>query len=241
MIRQNQPFRRLFPFLLTAALFALISLSASAQDTLDNGIKPVFGKSFNLALFGTRNASGDEIRSFKKLADSLEDAEKRIARWGIPLNRKVRIMLYTDIGFPSRNIWIAAGLQPTDASLDQFSDDNSLLYATVSGYEMAHQIDLLNDKWFFVNPLTLKKQYAAHPKEIKGELLDQVLTIIKEQRARLSKSLDQAVGENLRDYQIFEDAAFSFPLGVIWVPIRKPDALHRELDTIVHEFGHHSF
>ncbi|HOY65665.1 MAG TPA: hypothetical protein PLP29_02190 [Candidatus Ozemobacteraceae bacterium] len=241
MIRSSNAPRHLLPLLLIALLALFTQLPAGAEDALDNGIKPVFGKAFNLALFGSRAATGDEMRSFKKLTDSLRDAEKKVSGWGIPLNRKVRIMLYTDTGFPCSNIWVAAGLTPNDASLDKFSDDNSLLYATVSGYEMAHQTDLLNDTWFFVNPLTLRKKYAAQPKKITGELLDQVLAMIKEQRVRLGKSLTMPVGENLRDYQVFEDAAFSFPLGVIWVPVRKPGALHRDLDTIVHEFGHHCF
>lgn len=40
---------------------------------------------------------------------------------------------------------------------------------------------------------------------------------------------------------IFKSAAYSPDKSVLWVPVTKPDALHRYLDTTVHEYGHHVF
>ncbi|MFZ2955990.1 MAG: hypothetical protein WA705_03740 [Candidatus Ozemobacteraceae bacterium] len=222
MTRLGHSVKQLLMFMLIAALCTIHSMPVSAQNHLDNPIKPVFGKGFYLTLLGTRTFGNDEIRSFKKLVTNLHDVEKKVLKWGISLNRKVRIMLYTDTGFLCGDIWIAAGLQSNNASLDQFSEDNSLLFATISDEELARQLDLLGEKWFFVKPIN--PAYAAHPDDVKGALLDQVLAQIKEMRTRMGKTLKMPISENLRDYQIFEDVGYDFPLSIIWVPIPRPGA-----------------
>lgn len=221
--------------------FLLGTLPLWSQDSFANGLRPVIGKAFRLSLFGTRTADHNEMRSFAKLADSLAKVEKRFLGWDIPLDRPVRIMLFTDTEFPCRDVWTAAGRTPGAKDLDAYVEDNSLMFATMSGYEMAHYQDTLNEKWFFLNAQKLKKEYAAHPKKLDSETTTYMVNLVKEQRDRLEAGFGKPMREQLRDYRMFEDAAYSFPFGVIWAPILKADALHRDLATIVHEFGHHLF
>jgi hypothetical protein len=240
MTKSIKGFRRLLLVVVMGLLLAG-TLPLWAGDTLANGLKPVVGKTFRLALLGSKEAERSDLRSYQKLIQSLYKVEKKFLKWGVSLDRSVRIMLFSDTDFPCRDFWKAAGYTPDASTISAFEEDNSLLYATLSGYEMAHQTDLLRDKWFFLNSVLLPKKYAAQPKQLTGEDLTMLVKLIKERCARLAANLDQPASANNNDYNYFADAAYSFPIGTLWVPITKPGSLHRDLSTIVHEFGHHAF
>ncbi|NLI79549.1 MAG: hypothetical protein GX442_24285 [Candidatus Riflebacteria bacterium] len=227
--------------LLLAAVFLLPSLPVQGQGRLSNGQEPVVAPAFRVAVMGSRAMSNEDQRSLKKLLGHLHDAVGKVAGWDIPMKRPVRIMLFTDTHFPARDVWTAAGRVPDAKTMAAFVEDNSLLFATMSGYEMAQASDRLADEWFFLRPVTLKKEYLGSPRNLKGDDLTEIEGIVKSKGARLAGGLGKPLAGQLSDYLVFEDAAYSFPIGTLWVPVRKADDLHRYLDTIVHEFGHHVF
>lgn len=233
-------FPRLVAWLLLATLLFWQG-PLQAQSQLSNGQEPVATKSFRVAVMGSKAISNEDERSLKKLVGHLNDAVKKVSGWGIPMDRPVRIMLYTDTHFPSRDVWIAAGIAPDQKNIDAFVEDNTLLFATMSGYEMAHATDKLRDSWFFLKAVTIKKEYLGSPGKLTGQDLTRLENSVKARGEKLGKGLTQPLAGNLSDYHVFEDAAYSFPIGTLWVPVRKADDLHRFLDTIVHEFGHHTF
>ncbi|HOT29535.1 MAG TPA: hypothetical protein PLU72_15275 [Candidatus Ozemobacteraceae bacterium] len=227
-----------FSFFLAGLLWAL-PLAAQAQ--LSNGQEPVVSKAYRVTVMGSRQVSNADERSLKKLIGHLNDAVKKVTGWGIPMDRAVRIMLYTDTHFPSRDVWTAAGVTPDQKGLAAFVEENTLLFATMSGYEMAHEADRVGDKWFFLRPVKLKKEYLSSPQKLTSKDLTHLENLVKAQGERLGKSFTQSLADNMNDYVVFDSAAYSFPIGTLWVPVRKADDLHRFLDTIVHEFGHHVF
>ncbi len=241
MSRQNAPrFLKYLAFsLLVVGLLWVLPLAAQSQ--LSNGQEPVVSKAYRVTVMGSRQVSNADERSLKKLVGHLNDAVKKVTGWGIPMDRPVRIMLYTDTHFPSRDVWTAAGVVPDEKGLAAFVEENTLLFATMSGYEMAHETDRLRDKWFFLRPVTLKKEHLGSPQKLTGKDLTELENLVKAQGERLGKSFTQTLADNMNDYVVFDSAAYSFPIGTLWVPVRKADDLHRFLDTIVHEFGHHVF
>jgi hypothetical protein len=233
--------RYVIRLVLVAVLFLLPFLPSVYSETLTNGQEPYFTKAFSAALLGSEKARNDDVRSFQKLIASLRKAEKNVSEWNIPMNRRVKIMLFADTDFPTRDVWRAAGVSPSAQQMDAFAEQNSLVFATMSGYEMAHALEKLRDDWFFLRPISFNKQLENLAKQIVGETLDKVLGLIKDKRSRLEANLDKTMQQAQSDYVMFDDAAYGFPIATIWVPVRKTGSLHRYLDTIVHEFGHHVF
>ncbi len=227
--------------LLLAVTLLLPLVPARGQGRLSNGQEPVVAPAYRVAVMGSRAMSNEDQRSLKKLVGHLNDAVRKVAGWDIPMKRPVRIMLFTDTHFPARDVWIAAGRVPDATTVAAYVEDNSLLFAAMSGYEMAQASDRLADEWFFLRPVTLKKEYLGSPQKLRGDDLTEVEGLVKAKGARLTGGLARPLADQLKDYLVFEDAAYSFPIATLWVPVRKADDLHRDLDTIVHEFGHHVF
>lgn len=232
---------RMAALLWAAVLVVLAFVPVHGQGRLSNGQEPVVAPAYRVAVMGSRAMSNEDQRSLKKLVGHLNDAVKKVSGWDVPMKRPVRIMLFTDTHFPARDVWTAAGRVPDAKTMAAFVEDNSLLFATMSGYEMAQASDRLANDWFFLRPVTLKKEYLGSPQKLKGDDLTEVEGVVKDKGARLTEGLAKPLADQLKDYMVFEDAAYSFPIGTLWVPVRKADDLHRYLDTIVHEFGHHVF
>ena len=224
-------------------LFLTITLDCHAEFILSNGQKAFLGNSFTLSLLGSRKATHQELRSINAQISAIKGVEKQMRAWGINMDRKVHIRFYTDTNFPARDMWLSAGIIPDKYAFDKYEEKAGLVFASMSGYEFAHLADKLNDIYFFLNPFSdqLAREYAIHPRKLSGKLLDEVISIIREERARLEKKLDKPIGQQLRDYTVFQKAGYSSDSSVIWIPVTKPDTLHRYLDTTTHEYGHHAF
>lgn len=226
-----------------AALFLLVLLPGFAEVNLSNGQKAYIGETYTISLLGSRKAGNKELRSLAKQIEAVRKVEKSLRSWGIAMDRKVHIRFYTDTDFPARDMWLSAGMTPDQKTLDKYEEDSGLVFCSTSGYEFAHMADALNDDYFFLNPFSdnIKRKYFVNPKSIKGDLLNQVVDIINKDKKRLQTNLDKPAGQQLRDYMIFKSAAYSSDKSVLWIPVTKPGALHRYLDTTIHEYGHHAF
>lgn len=226
-----------------AMLLAAFVSSAYAEFNLSNGQQAYIGDTYSIALLGTRKAGNDELRSFAKQVEAVRQAEKVMRSWGINMDRQIHIRFYTDTNFPARDMWLAAGVNPDEKAMNKYEEDASLVFASVSGYEYAHMADKLNDEYYFLKPFPdfINRKLFVNPEQITGELLSKCLNEVKKERARIEKNLDNPVKDQLDDYMIFDSAAYSPDKSVLWVPVTKPDALHRYLDTTIHEYGHHVF
>ncbi len=226
-----------------AAMLFFVLLPALAGPTLSNGQKAYIGQNFTISMLGTRKAKHDELRSFAKQVQAIRKVEKVLISWGIDMSRKVHFRYYTDTDFPAKDMWLSAGINPDSKAFDKYEEDIGMVFASMSGYEFAHMADEANDKYFFTNPFSdyLSRKYYVNPRKISGQAMTDVLEIVKKERNRMETDLSKPVGKQLKDYMIFEDAAYSPDKGVLWVPIKNPATLHRYLETAVHEYGHHAF
>lgn len=228
-------------------LFILLQISLVAviqgAPQLSNGQKAYIGDTYSISLLGTRKAGNDELRSLAKQIEAVRKVEKTMRSWGINVDQQIHIRFYTDTDFPARDMWLSAGMEPDSKALDKYEEDTGMVFTSLSGYEYAHMSDDLDDLYFFLNPFPdyIKRKYFVNPRALTGALLNDALAAVKEERTRIEKGLDKPVGQQLNDYMIFKSAAYSSDKSVLWVPVTKPDALHRYLDTTIHEYGHHVF
>lgn len=237
-------FRKQLAAILVFILFQIVFIAAAqAELQLSNGQKAYIGDTYSISLLGTRKAGNDELRSLAKQIEAVRNVEKVMRSWGINVDRQIHIRFYTDTDFPARDMWLSAGIEPTTKALDKYEEDTGMVFTSMSGYEYAHMADQLDDVYFFLNPFPdyIKRKYFVNPRALTGELLNDALSVVKEERVRVEKGLDKPVGQQLKDYMIFDSAAYSSDKSVLWVPVTKPDALHRYLDTTIHEYGHHIF
>ncbi len=235
---------RLLKSFLAAFFVSVLFVSAvSAETILSNGQKCYFGETYTIALLGTRKAGNDEMRSLAKQIEAVRKVEKVVRAWGADTNRKVHIRFYTDTDFPATDIWRSAGIEPDQKNLDKYEEDVGMVFTSLSGYEYAHMADKLDEDYFFLNlfPDRVFQKYFVNPKELTGELLNSALGAVKNERVEIEKNLGEPMSTQLGKYVIFDSAAYSSDRSVLWVPINKPDALHRYLDTTIHEYGHHIF
>jgi len=230
---------------LLAALFIVVLLisAVSAETILSNGQKCYFGETYTVALLGTRKAGNAEMRSLAKQIEAMRKVEKVMRSWGADTSRKVHIRFYTDTDFPAQDIWRSAGIEPDQKNLDKYEEDVGMVFTSLSGYEYAHMADKLDEDYFFLNlfPDRVYQKYFVNPKKLTGELLNSALNAVKKERVEIEQNLAKPMSIQLGKYVIFDSAAYSSDRSVLWVPIKKPDALHRYLDTTVHEYGHHIF
>jgi len=235
--------RRIPVLLALAAVFLFFVSGVYADFALSNGHTAYIGDTYTISMLGTRKASHDDIRSLTKQIEAFRKAEKLMRSWGINMDARVHIRFYTDTDFPARDMWLAAGMKPDKAALDAYEENSGLVFCSTSGYEFAHMADKLDDDYFFLNPFPdyIKRKYFVNPASIKGEVLQEVLDIIKNEKNEIEQGLDKPVGDQLNNYMIFKSAAYSPDKAVLWVPVTKPGSLHRYLDTTVHEYGHHVF
>ncbi|MBU1107971.1 MAG: hypothetical protein KKB51_14960 [Candidatus Riflebacteria bacterium] len=237
-------FRRQFACVLVFILLQVSLVSVvQAEFQLSNGQKAYIGDTYSISLLGTRKAGNDELRSLAKQIEAVRKVEKTMRSWGINVDRQIHIRFYTDTDFSARDMWRSAGIEPNVKALDKYEEDTGMVFTSLSGYEYAHMSDDLDDVYFFLNPFPdyIKRKYFVNPRALTGALLNDALGAVKSERIRIEEGLDKPVGQQLNDYMIFKSAAYSSDKSVLWVPVTKPDALHRYLDTTIHEYGHHVF
>lgn len=229
----------------SVVLFLIIAVigSAQAEIQLSNGQKAYIGDTYSISLLGTRKASHDELRSLDKQIVAVRKVEKVMRKWGVKLDRRIHIRFYTDTDFPARDMWLSAGIDPTTKNLDKFEEDVGMVFTSLSGYEYAHLKDELNENYFFVNlfPNRVYRKYFVNPKKLTGELLNSALSLTKKDRENIEKYIAKPLSIQAGQYHFFKSAAYSPDRSVIWVPVSKSNALHRYLDTTIHEYGHHIF
>ncbi|MFZ5953433.1 MAG: hypothetical protein ACOYXC_22210 [Candidatus Rifleibacteriota bacterium] len=236
--------KRIFTIFLSLALvLALYTATTAAEIHLSNGQKCFFGDTYTISLLGTRKAGNDELRSFAKQIEALRKVEKVMRSWGVDVERKVHIRFYTDTDFPARDIWLTAGINPTPERLDKYEEDVGMVFTSLSGYEYAQMADKLDEDYFFLNlfPDRVYRKFFVNPKQLTGDLLNSALGAVKKERVEIEQNLAKPMSLQLGKYVIFDSAAYSSDRSVLWVPVTKPDALHRYLDTTIHEYGHHIF
>ena len=233
----------LIRFSLAALMLVFAVCAVQAEVHLSNGQKAYIGDTYSISLLGTRKAGNEELRSLAKQITAVRDVEKVVRSWGINVDRQIHIRFYTDTDFPGRDMWLSAGMTPDQKTLDKYEEDCGLVFCSTTGYEYAHMSDQLDDVYFFLNPFpdNVFRKYFVDPKAISGALMNDALARVKEQRMKIEEGLDKPVGGQLNNYMIFKAAAYSSDKSVLWVPVTKPDALHRYLDTTIHEYGHHVF
>ena len=233
---------KVFVKLFILALTLLLT-SQLVAATLSNGLEPIVEADFTLSYLSSKQIDHKTERALKKVAKEIQEVITKARKHGIQIERKVHVRFLEDVFFPCRDLWLAAGVDPSDEAIAD------LRQCAACSFEMTDYVEL-NEHRFATDAkyhfLTKFIGCEASSQEKLENYEDEIFVMSEDDAKKaidkLATSLHEPLGDHLRLYMVPEHHCYVPWSATIWIPHpKRKRRLHRDIAAITHEVGHHVF